>query len=107
MRTSSTPICYATHLASRLKSNVVLPKRGWPPDWRVTLFTETRHCLAEGSVAFGRWVAVHLIERKMNQPTQKKSRSDDFSRPTCCFIVVTPGGFEPPTPGLGNLCSIP
>gem|GEM_PF-4861201 len=22
-------------------------------------------------------------------------------------LVVPPGGFEPPTPGLGNLCSIP
>jgi transposase len=28
-------------------------------------------------------------------------------RRTCGDPAVPPGGFEPPTPGLGNLCSIP
>lgn len=28
-------------------------------------------------------------------------------KPLTCLFMVTPVGFEPTTPGLGNLCSIP
>ena len=34
-------------------------------------------------------------------------KSPGAALPLGCSFLVTPGGFEPSTPGLGNLCSIP
>ena len=32
-----------------------------------------------------------------------KKAGQQLNKPlTCCFVVVTPGGFEPSTPGLGK-----
>ena len=99
MRTSSTPICCATHLVSQPKSNVVLLGITYSC-WGAALWSR-------GSSAFCQCASVPLIERVIESARAKEKQVGRNAHPTCYNVLVTPGGFEPSTPGLGNLCSIP